>query len=268
MTGKYAFSFASLSLSLATAALAECLLSAESLPSAREAVVQGFWQALALALISALFTAAFERRSRAFLPRAALWLCFAMELAATLWQAQSLCWQQFGSRAFIGMTPFLVLYGVGCTDEQLDSTARALWWIAAIGALIYLASLGGLVSWGRLFETRQGAAHVPFYAEYFALPFICAGEERRRAVWLPICSFLVEAGFCAAWQLVFGGGEGYASLELLRALSLGALSRLDAFFVLIWLTLALYRVCFLCAVMRALAQRQSSAAERGEGEIC
>lgn len=263
MTKNGGFTFASLSLSVVCAAAAECLLGAGPLPSARAALTLGLLQAAALYVISALCAVAFGGK-RAPVLCAALWLWLAFELAQTVWQTQSLCWQQFSSKAALGAAPFLIWFGARRMPRELDRTARVLWGFAVSGALVCVLGLGGLLRWQRLLAAQQGRAFAPVYAEYFALPFICGQSVRRRTACLPLYAFLVQAGFCVGWQLLFGEGEGYSSLELLRALELGAFSRLDAFLVLMWLVLALYRICLLGAVMRFLWQNMAQWRGRGE----
>lgn len=264
MTEKQGFNFACLCLSVTAAAAAELLLTGGELPSARAVLTQGLVQALLLTFTAAVLTAAFGSCSAAPALRAVLCFCFALELAQTVWQAQSLCWQQFGSKAVIGVVPFLVLYGAARTPAELSRTAGILKWAALAGLAVCAAGLWGLGRWQRLLEAQQWGASVPLYAEYLAAPFICTRRERRRAVWLPLCAFAVQAVFCTGWQLVFGAKEGYASLELLRAMAIGAFSRVDALLVLIWLVLALYRICFLCAAMRCLLAKPHC----GEGTPC
>lgn len=252
-----------LCLGTVTAAVGECLLRAAGQPNARAACLLGAAQALALMALGALFAVVLERRPR--LQRCAcavLCVWFAWELALTVWQAQSLCRAQFATSTVLGAVPLLVWLGWGRTARQLNDSARVFWWFALCGALVCAAGLGGQLRWQRLYEqTSFAAPDVSVYAEYFAAPLLCARRSQRRALCLPLGAFAVRAGFALEWGLLFGAADGYAGAELARALAWGAFSRLDAFALLIWLTLALYRVCFLCAVVCLLWKRLLPRAE-------
>lgn len=271
MRANTGFSAGALYLGVITAAAGECVLGAGTALSARGAVLWGAAQALILAAVSALAAAALAGGgTRAGAARAvlAVWLCF--ELCGTILQAQVLCRQQFGSAAVLGAAPLLVWYGWRRAPRQINRAARVLWWFVLCAALVCALGLGGQLSWPRLFEVEAaGVPRAGVYAEYFAFPLLCEGSARdtKRAVWLPAGAFAVQAGFCVGMGLLFGEVPGsYKGAELLRALSVGAFSRLDAFLLLIWLTLALYRVCFLSAAVSRLLG--GALKRRAGGELC
>lgn len=267
------FAPAALYLSVATAAAGECILSAGALTSARATILWGFWQALALVLLCVFAAVSLTGRGAASgLARAALTLWLAWELWQTVWQAQTLCRQQFASAAVLGVAPFLILLGFKRTPEQLNYTARILWWFALCGVLVCAVGLGGQMRWQRLaYSSADTLPPVTLFAEYFAFPLLCPrrAHELRCAAWLPMGVYIVQAGFCAGLELLFGKvPEGYVGAELLRALSIGAFSRLDSFLLFIWLLLALFRVCVLCAAMRALWQQSSALCRCAEDKVC
>ena len=61
--------------------------------------------------------------------------------------------------------------------------------------------------------------------------------------------------FALGRELLFGPGRLLSGDELLRAGTLGRVSRLDAAFLLVWLAAALFRGCFLVRVLRELLCR-------------
>lgn len=68
-------------------------------------------------------------------------------------------------------------------------------------------------------------------------------SKKRNA---PFVSFGIQISFSFAVQMVFGvKADEYGGAELLRAMSLGVFSRLDALLVLIWLISGLFRICLL-----------------------
>lgn len=257
----------------AAATAGACILCSGVESSAQAVLIWGFWQGLALVLLAAACAA--------FLPDggaargaacAALWLWLGFELAQTLWQAQSLCWQQFGSRVVIGLVPLLLWLGIKSRPEELSRAARVLWWFALCGAAVCVLGLGAQTQWQRLMaagEWRQKLPVAPVYAEYFACRLLCpqSGRAVRRAVWQPLACFAVQAAFSLGYAMLFGGSGSYAGVELLRALSVGVFSRVDAFLLLIWVVLALYRVCFLCAAMRVV-RRNVAQPRPAEGGSC
>lgn len=267
MTQRFSASPATLALGLATASLAEELLSPGLRGDARTRLVWGLAGALGMALLAALLAGPLARcrqgRGRQ-LCCLGLGVWLSGELVQLLWQAQQLCWQQFSSLAVIGLAPGLIWLGWQSGQPSLDHAARALWWLAAFGALVVLLGLGGQARWQRLVEADPITAPLglPLYAEYFALPLLAPNP--RRAAALPFVSFGVEAGFALAVQLVFGSqGESYGGAELLRALSLGVFSRLDALLVLIWLVCGLFRICLLSYLIHGFY-----AALKKEARLC
>lgn len=265
------FSPSALCLGVVTAAVGECVLRTGTAASARAVLLWGFWQALALVLLCVLAAVALPDRGAASrLASAVLAFWILWELAETLFQAQTLCRQQFASVAVFGLAPFLMWFGWKRAPEELNHAARILWWFALCGAVVCLLGLGGQMRWQRLFASESTALPpVKIYAEYLAFPLLCPRQTRvlRRAAWLPLGAFAVQAAFCTGMELLFGAMEnsGYAGFELLRALSVGAFSRLDAFLLLIWLVLALFRVCFLCAAVHRLWQSAAAVRRTGDG---
>ena len=75
-----------------------------------------------------------------------------------------------------------------------------------------------------------------------------------RGALLPFWPFAAQAGYALALELVLGrlAGHDYTGVELLRAWALGYFSRLDALLLLVWLAAALWRICLLAGVLRAL----------------
>lgn len=283
MNRKTCFSAKTLLLSVLTATLAGCFSQTGAETPARAVFLFGLPCAAALALLSAVL-AQIEQAGQLFSGRGAvskavcagfaLW--FAAELLETARQAQQVCWQQFASMAVLGLVPVLVWLGWKMNGSALDHTARVLWWLAALGALVCVLGLSGQMRWQRLLEGAYGLHKLrlpvlPLYAEYFALPLLCDAKTRRGCALLPLGSFLLQGGFALGMELLFGplDGSGYTGYELLRAWTMGAFSRLDALLVLIWLTAALYRICFLSSVLHCLAQRlgvcPAAKPEKGEG---
>lgn len=253
---KETFAPASFALSVVTAVFGTCILGQNILFAPRATLVWGFLQAVALAVICALCAMGFSDSIGRWLGvPLALW--FAWELVQTVAQAQTLCRQQFSSSAALGAAPLLFWLGWRLTAAQLDRTARVLWWLLVCGALICALGLGGQLHWQRIVEEEETPlALPPVYAEYFALPLLCARRDRRRACALPFCAFAVQAGFALGFALLFGTAQrGYESAEFLRALSVGVFSRPDALLLFLWLLAALFRICFLCAVIHALCRR-------------
>ncbi|MGN0708145.1 MAG: hypothetical protein ACI4JC_09120 [Faecalibacterium sp.] len=269
MNEKNCFSAKTLMLGILTATLAGSFVQTGAESSARAVLVFGLPCAAALALLSGV-AAQLERAGQLFSGTGvfsklvcggfALW--FAAELFQTVRQAQQVCWEQFGSMAVLGLAPLLVWLGWQMDGTTLDHTARVLWWLAALGAVVCVIGLSSQMRWQRLFEqTRplweEDLPHLALYAEYFALPLLCDSKTGHSCAWLPLGGFAVQGLFALGMQLLFGPlqGSDYTGYELLRAWALGAFSRLDALIVLIWLTTALYRICFLSSVLHILAQR-------------
>ena len=80
-----------------------------------------------------------------------------------------------------------------------------------------------------------------------------AKSRLPRTVWLPMEAFLLEGGVRLGQELLFGC-SAYPGAELLRAWTLGSVSRMDALFLLLWLAAALFRICFLTRILRLLAE--------------
>lgn len=257
------FTPVALTLSVLTAVLAEQVPQGISVRSALWAGAAG---AAALCLLSALSMAAWQIPRFCTAWKIVLTAGFAAELVRTFGQAQQVCVQEFSSMALVGFLPLLLWGGWSIRPAQWNAPARVLWWFAALGAVVCLAGLGGQMHWYRLPELQlqpPAAASVwmvPVYAEYFALPLLCAPAARRRLLFLPVGSYLVQAAVLLGSALLFGGGS-YPQLELLRAWSTGLFSRMDALLLLFWLVCAVYRMAVLCAGIRLLWQPQA------EGEV-
>ena len=180
----------------------------------------------------------------------AVWLL--VELTQTILQANHIAQQEFRSMALIGILPFLLWAGWNIAPCSWNASARVLWWFLALGGVICLLGLFGQLSWPRLVAADallpvQESTAV-FYAEYLLWPLLCPDASMRKAACLPWAACAVQVTSAMGMGLVFGA-SGYPALELLRAWSVGAFSRMDALLLLIWLACAVYRVCTLCATL-------------------
>lgn len=265
MADKKCFSPSTLCLGVVTAASAEYVLCNGMQTAARGAVLCGFLQAAAAAFTAQLLAPTLIKNTAAArLASALLAVWFAAELLQLVFQAQSLCVLQFSSPAVLGAVPFLAWFGWKHTAGELNYTARVLWWLVLLAALVCVLGLGGQLKWQRLFESGSSApnlwsgAPAVLYAEYFAFPLLCDKEAgtQCRAVLLPFGGYAVCAGFALLHGLLFGAaGSGYSGMELMRALAVGAFSRLDSLLLFVWLLTALFRVCFLCSAVHILLQK-------------
>ncbi len=261
------FSPSALGLGVVTAELAQSIGGHLGAGSARGLLLFGFWQAAALAAGALLFSTAARRlglfAGRGLVPRltgAALFAWFAAELGRTVWIAQGVCREQFGSNALIGVLPLLLLGAWQLEHGAIDRAARGLWWLLIAGAAACLIGLWGQLHWQRLFAAgalpvwQEGAPQTTLYPEYFAIALLCDERRQRGAAALPFWGYGVKAGYALLAELVLGRliGPDYTGLELLRAWTLGYFSRLDALLLLVWLTGALWRVCMLVCVLRIL----------------
>lgn len=248
------FTPAALTLSVLTAVLAESI--PQGVP-VRRALAMGALSAVALCILSALATAAWQGRMPSTAARTALTLGFGWELVQSLAQAQQVCTEEFFSMAWLGFLPLLLWAGWSIRPGGWNALARVLWWFAALGGVVCLLGLGGQMHWYRLLEMSavpaREAWQVPVYAEYFALPLLCRPSDARRMLWLPLGSFVVQAAVLLGGALVFGAG-GYPQMELLRVWSTGSFSRMDALLLWVWLLCAACRVAMLCAAIRMLWQ--------------
>lgn len=203
-----------------------------------------------LILLAGIFWRSAEKRHRTAALVLAVWLL--IELAQTILQAQNIAQQEFRSMALIGILPFLLWAGWSIAPGSWNASARVLWWFAALGGAVCLLGLFGQLSWLRLVEADtllsvQKPTAV-FYAEYLLWPLLCPGASLRKAASLPWTACVVQVAAAMGMGLVFGT-SGYPALELLRAWSVGAFSRMDALLLLIWLACAIYRICILCAAL-------------------
>lgn len=257
------FSGRTLSLSVLTSVFASCILRMGAETDARTMLLWGLPMALALTVISALLAAA-EENSQIFEGKGAaskvccvllaFWLVW--ELGETLLQMQAICWTEFSSMAVIGLLPLLLWVGWKLEPTVLGRSASILWWMAVLAILLCILGLRGQPHWENLMESGEtGTLTVPIYAEYFALPFFCPVSEIRRRVWFPVGAFALTAAFALGMGAIFGAAYSVPGTELLRAGTLGEISRLDAAVLLLWLVLALFRVCFLVQAVRKLWQR-------------
>lgn len=226
-------------LGLAASSLASSFLKTEEL-SARSFLLWGLPAALGLCLLSALLAAEFQARelfsgkgvfSRLGCGVSGLW--FAVELIRTVRTAQEVCWSQFSSMAALSVLPLLL-----CA-----------------------AGLVRQLHWQNLFPASYRFTGADFgqilYPEYFALTFLCPQRQWRKAVWMPLGSFGVQAAFCFGMALLFGArqGSGLPGYELLRSWTLGAFSRFDAVFLLLWLAAMFFRICVLAHILRLLWEK-------------
>ena len=254
-------------LGLAASSLASSFLKTEEL-SARSFLLWGLPAALALCLLSALLAAESQARelfsgkgvfSRLGCGVSGLW--FAVELIRTVRTAQEVCWSQFSSMAALSVLPLLLWAGWALPEAVLDRSSRVLWWLAGLGALLCAAGLAGQLHWQNLFPASYRFTGADFgqilYPEYFALTFLCPQRQWRKAVWMPLGSFGVQAAFCFGMALLFGArqGSGLPGYELLRSWTLGAFSRFDAVFLLLWLAAMFFRICVLAHILRLLWEK-------------
>ena len=245
------FSRSAVALSVVTGALAAA---GEMECSAREAILSGLGNALLLSLLTCLSVCI--RDTEPFIRKtmlALLTLGLAAELAGTILQAQQAAQQEFRSMALVGLLPFLLLAGWCLPPESWNAPARVLWWFVLLGGAVLVTGLWGQVRWlGLAAESPSqlgGLCKSFFCAEFFLWPLLCPETIPGRAVCLPWLSYAVQAGTALGRGLLFGGQE-YPAMELLRAWSIGAFSRIDALLILIWLACAVYRIGFLCAALR------------------
>lgn len=270
------FSARTLFLCAAASVLGQSILGNGPENSARVLLLWGTPAALALCLLAALFAAEAGERGLfegpgifCWLGRMVFALWFAVELVQTLWAAQTVCWTQFGSMAVFSAVPLLLWAGWAIPDRVFDRSAVVLFWLAVGGVLLCMAGLWGQLAWPRLLaEPAKEFAfpQLPVFAEYFALPLLCLPQEQKKAFWLPLGVFAVQAGDCLLGQLLFGAGALVARVELLRAAAVGGVSRMDAVFLLLWLAVAFFRVCVLTRALRLLWERRRTAPAEGQVE--
>ena len=275
------FSPQTLFLGVAVSSLAGSLSQARGELSARLFLLHGFPAALALCLLSALLTEELSDRElfsgQSILSRlgcGVFWLWFGVELVRTAWAAQQVCQSQFSSMAVLSALPLLLWAGWALPEAALDRSARVLWGLAVLGVLFCIIGLAGQLHWQNLLpaETHRPdtSFQLPVFPEYFALALLCPQRQWSKAVWMPLGAFFVQFAFCLGMELLFGAGQGsdLAGYELLRAWKLGALSRFDAVFLLLWLAAMLFRVCVLAKVLRLLWVRLcGQASKRPFGEV-
>ena len=251
------FSCPVLALSVAAASFASCLRGEAAEP--RASLLIGALLTALLCLASALTASAMQRSAGRLLRLLrigfALWL--ALELAVTLIDAAAICWEEFSSLAVIGLLPLLLWAGWGLPNAVYNRAANVLWPIVLLGAGLCVLGLGSQLHWQNLYESGAAASglSLPLCAEYFALPLLCGRAEQRKAFLLPAAAWTVQTLFALGIGMLFGPVDvgGLPGRELLRAWTLGAFSRFDGIFILLWLAAALYRICFLVRAIRLLA---------------
>lgn len=274
-------SVSALGLGLACATMAQNFASVGNALSAREQILLGLPGAAALSAASLLF-GGLALRYRLFdsgtllsrCANAAFLLWFGAELVRTVLDAQSICRQQFGSNALIGLLPLLALLSVWMENHAYNYTARILWWMLLAAGAACVIGLAGQMHWQRLFGPEAGSVwqnplpQLSLYPEYFSLAFLCTQGKERSGAFLPFWAFGIQAGYSLALELVLGRMHSpeYTGLELLRAWSLGFFSRLDAVLILIWLAIALFRICFLCSCVQFLWRRSMAPMPGGAGK--
>lgn len=248
--------FSAAALSVATAALAE------RVPSAQP---QTLWQGAAAALMLGILAGWFgsiRSTQNSFwgkvLFKVMLIVLLAVDLVQTVATAQEVCRQEFSSMALIGLLPLLLLAGWKLPFSGWEAPARVLWWLMALGGAVFLLGVAGQMHWERLLEIPDtaNAWTSPVYAEYFLFPMLCQEKGRGRTFYLPVGVFGLRAAGALCFALVFGAGS-YPARELLRAWSVGAFSRMDAFLLLVWFGCALFRICFLTALFRRVLQPET-----------
>ena len=163
--------------------------------------------------------------------------------------------------AALSVLPLLLWAGWALPEAVLDRSSRVLWWLAGLGALLCAAGLVRQLHWQNLFPASYRFTGADFgqilYPEYFAWTFLCPQRQWRKAVWMPLGSFGVQAAFCFGMTLLFGArqGSGLPGYELLRSWTLGDFSRFDAVFLLLWLAAMFFRICVLAHILRLLWEK-------------
>ena len=163
--------------------------------------------------------------------------------------------------AALSVLPLLLWAGWALPEAVFDRSSRVLWWLAGLGALLCAAGLVRQLHWQNLFPASYRFTGADFgqilYPEYFALTFLCPQRQWRKAVWMPLGSFGVQAAFCFGRALLFGARQwsGLPGYELLRSWTLGAFSRFDAVFLLLWLAAMFFRICVLVHILRLLWEK-------------
>lgn len=264
---KEAFSLSALGMGIITASLAAVFYSPAGQYSARSTVLLGLIGTLGLSAAAGCFYLLTTKcqlfSGSSFLSSLGGWIFFGwfgLELIRTVMTAQTVCREHFGSNGLIAVLPVLLLVSWEMKASALDRSARAIGWLLAVGSVVCLAGIGSQMHWQRLFAVdgaslwADGWPPIPIYPEYFALPLLCQKNRIRQGILLPFWSYGVQAGYALALGLVLGraAGSDYKGLELLRAWALGYFSRLDALLLLLWLTAALWRICFLAYLLRTL----------------
>lgn len=245
--------FSAVAFSIAIAALAEPVPSA--LP---QTLLQGAAASVMLGVLAGWIGLC--SRPCGLLGRCAAQMAMAVllmvELVQTAAAAQRICREEFASMALIGLLPLLLWAGWKLPLSGWEAPARVLWWFVALGGVLCLAGLWGQMHWERLVLLPDSAAEgwrTPLYAEYFLLPLLGNEQKPYRTFFLPFGTYCIRMCAALSFALVFGAGS-YPARELLRAWSVGAFSRMDALLLLIWFCGAMFRICFLAAMLRQILQ--------------
>lgn len=106
------------------------------------------------------------------------------------------------------------LAGWALPEAVFDHSSQVLWWLAGLGALLCAAGLAGQLHWQNLFPASYRFTGADFgqilYPEYFALTFLCPQRQWRKAVWMPLGSFGVQARSALEWRFYLAHGRGAA----------------------------------------------------------
>lgn len=241
--------FSAAMLSVATAALAEQILTAQP-----RVLWQGAAASVLLGVLVAWVGAIWKVQDSLWgnaLYKAVLIVLLAVEFVETAATAQDVCRQEFSSMALLGLLPLLILAGWKLSFSGWEVPARVLWWLMALSGAIFLLGVADQMRWERLLEFPDTMSRwiSPIYAEYFLFPMLSQKKKPAKAFCLPVSVFALRAAAALSFGLVFGA-DSYPAYELLRAWSIGAFSRMDAFLLLVWFGCALFRLCYLTALLR------------------
>ena len=228
--GSCGFSVPAVGLGVVTASLAGSFYGPAGEDPVRRVLLLGFAEAAGLSLAAWLFGLWAGQAGlfggRGFLPRLTgglflLW--FGAEFVRTAAAAQTVCREEFGTNALIAVLPVLLAVTWQMDAGALDRSARGLWWLLAIGALLCLAGLWDQMRWQRLLPAEAlpagGWPPAPLYPEYFALPLLCRERDLPKGALLPFYHYAAQGSYALVLALVMGqpGAPGYAGVELLRA---------------------------------------------------
>ncbi len=163
--------------------------------------------------------------------------------------------------AALSVLPLLFWAGWALPEAVFDRSSQVLWWLAGLGALLCAAGLAGQLHWQNLFPASYRFTGGRFGADTLSGIF-------RTDLSLPAAA-VAQGGLDAAGQLWGAGsvllwngafiwrtaGSGLPGYELLRSWTLGAFSRFDAVFLLLWLAAMFFRICVLANILRLLWEK-------------